>query len=249
MSKFDTLRKEHPVFVFRSYDISESENQAEISFSFSIPGFAEFRPGWTFPKPNNIVVSGDPVFERLAFSLGMAEAVSYWKAVCSPEFLVECGSLNDDQKEWWKKLWFLGLGEFFYINGIEISQQELVNIVCTETAEDVCVTYNHELKGCLVPIGGGKDSALTLETLKNASMDCRCYAINKRQSISASRLMLFISAIVIESGQQYFVSIPYVALPSRPNPRIQTDFLSVRSFICLTNLFKGDAPFLLLKLF
>ncbi len=186
MSKFDTLRKEHPVFVFRSYDINESENQAEVSFSFSIPGFAEFRPGWTFPKPNNIVVSGDPVFERLAFSLGMAEAVSYWKAVCSPEFLVECGSLNDDQKEWWKKLWFLGLGEFFYINGIEISQQELVNIVCTETAEDVCVTYNHELKGCLVPIGGGKDSALTLETLKNAGMDCRCYAINKRQSISAT---------------------------------------------------------------
>lgn len=186
MNKFETFRNEHPVFVFRSYDIKETENSVEIGFSFSIPGLAEFSPGWIFPKPEGMTFSGDRVFERLVFSLGMAEAVSYWKAVCSSEFRVECGSLTEEQKEWWKKLWFLGLGEFCYVNGIEITQQELVNITCTGTAADFGTAANREIKGCLIPIGGGKDSALTLETLKNAGMECRCYAINSRRSISAT---------------------------------------------------------------
>ena len=38
--------------------------------------------------------------------------------------------------------------------------------------------------GCLVPVGGGKDSALSVETLKNARMNCKCYAINERRSIT-----------------------------------------------------------------
>lgn len=186
MNKFAAFRKEHPVFVFRSYDIKETDDSVEMSFSFSIPGLAEFSPGWSFPKPSGMTVSGDPVFERLAFSLGMAEAVSYWKAVCSPEFRVECGFLSESQKQWWKKLWFLGLGEFFYVNGIETSQQELVDIICTGTETESVSPQERERKGCLIPIGGGKDSALTLETLKNFGMECRCYTINRRCSVSGT---------------------------------------------------------------
>lgn len=186
MNKFAAFRNENPVFIFRSYDIKESDEAVEVAFSFEIPGLAQFNPGWRFPKPAGLTVSGDAVFEKLVFNMGMAEAVSYWKAVCSPEFRIECGFLTEEQKKWWKKLWFLGLGEFLFINGIETTQEELVNITCTgkEINADSCA--DRELNGCLIPIGGGKDSALTLETLKNSGMKCRCYAINKRCSISAT---------------------------------------------------------------
>ena len=122
----------------------------------------------------------------MAFSLGMAEAVSYWKAVCSPEMRVECGELSTEQISWWKKLYYLGLGEFFYVNGISTDMDSFVNIVPTGSFDSSLTENKRELNGCLVPIGGGKDSALTIETLTQAGMKCRCYAINKRCSISAT---------------------------------------------------------------
>lgn len=184
MSKFEELRKASPLFVFKTYSITENADSIDVSYEFSIDGTADFHPGWSFPKPEGFSVWNDLTFERLVFSLGMAEAVSYWKAACSPTVRVECGELNADQIVWWKKLWFMGLGEFFYVNGIQTDIDSFADIQCSGkfacTAESDCGEPN----GCLVPIGGGKDSSLTLETLVQAGMKCRCYAINKRNSIS-----------------------------------------------------------------
>lgn len=184
MSKFEELRKASPLFVFKTYSITENADSIDISYEFSIDGTADFHPGWSFPKPEGFSARNDLTFERLVFSLGMAEAVSYWKAACSPTVRVECGELNADQIVWWKKLWFMGLGEFFYVNGIQTDIDSFADIQCSGkfacTAESDCGEPN----GCLVPIGGGKDSSLTLETLVQAGMKCRCYAINKRNSIS-----------------------------------------------------------------
>lgn len=184
MDKYNSFRQEFPVFTYKNYTIDETADAVKISYKFSIDGLAEFNPTWTFPKPADFTVNGDLTFERLAFSLGMAEAVSYWKAACSPVMRVECGELSAEQIQWWKKLYFLGLGEFFYINGINADVESFIDIqslgkfTCTSAAERTAPT------GCLVPIGGGKDSALTLETLTQSGMKCRCYAINSRCSIS-----------------------------------------------------------------
>lgn len=184
MSKFKELRKASPLFVFKTYSITETADSIEISYEFSIDGTADFHPGWSFPKPERFSVQNDLTFERLVFSLGMAEAVSYWKATCSPTVRVDCGELDADQIAWWKKLWFMGLGEFFYVNGIHTDIDSFVDIQCSGQFTSAAEADRSEPNGCLVPIGGGKDSALTLEALVQAGMKCRCYAINKRNSIS-----------------------------------------------------------------
>lgn len=184
MEKFNRFRDENPVFIYDSYSISETADTVEIGFRFIIPGLAEFIPGWSFPKPDNISIKNSSAFERLVFSLGLAEAVSYWKSVCSPEFRIKCGELNDEQINWWKKLWYMGLGEFFYVNGINTNIDDFVSFVPIGHFEISECEAPRVLNGCLVPIGGGKDSALTIETLKNSGMQCRCYSINKRRSIS-----------------------------------------------------------------
>ncbi|SEL58924.1 hypothetical protein SAMN02910353_02959 [Ruminococcus sp. YRD2003] len=188
MEKFEQFRAEAPVFEYKAYTITETEETVEIDYVFSIAGVAEFHPGWSFPRPEGFSVKGDLAFERLAFSLGMAEAVSYWKAACSPLMRVECGSLDEEQIRWWKKLYFLGLGEFFYVNGIKTDIDTFIDIECSGSFSCTSETERLPLSGCLVPIGGGKDSALTLETLTQAGMKCRCYAINKRNSITATVL-------------------------------------------------------------
>ncbi len=182
MDKYLKFRKENPLFLYKSYHIEESADKVEISYDFEIPGLAEFNPKWCFSKPETVSIADDLTFERIVFSLGMVEAVSYWKAVCSPEMRVECGKLSDEQAKWWKKLYFSGLGEFFYVNGINADVDSFVNITSTGSFKNTS-EGSRTLSGCLVPIGGGKDSALTLETLTSAGMQCKCYAINDRCSI------------------------------------------------------------------
>ncbi|MBQ6180071.1 MAG: hypothetical protein IJK31_00090 [Ruminococcus sp.] len=186
MDKFAQFRGDFPIFAYKSFSINETADTIDIAFVFSIEGLADFAPSWSFPKPEGVSVKDDPLFERLAFSMGMAEAVSYWKATCSPKVRVECGELSDEQIQWWKKLWFLGLGEFFYVNGIKTDRDSFVDIISAGKFSLPEKPSQRSLSGCLVPIGGGKDSALTLETLTQAGMKCRCYAINKRCSISGT---------------------------------------------------------------
>ncbi len=182
MERYEQLRAENPIFVYKSYSIADNGETVDITYDFEIEGLAGFQPGWSFPKPAELDLSDDLTFERLAFSLGMVEALSYWKAACSPTMKIECGELSHEQIDWWKKLYFLGLGEFFYVNGISADRDSFINIISCGSFG--CKTESTRVpNGCLVPIGGGKDSALTIETLRNAGMKCRCYAINNRKSI------------------------------------------------------------------
>lgn len=185
MSRYETFRKKYPVFIYKSFKITENADNVEISYEFSVPELADFKPSWVFPKPENIKISDDITFKNLAFSLGMTEAVSYWKAVCSPEFRIECGTLTPEQVNWWKKLYFMGLGEFFYVNKINADFSDFTEIKSCGSFSGESIKHP-EFSGCLVPVGGGKDSALTLETLTRSGVKCRCYGINKRNSITAT---------------------------------------------------------------
>ena len=185
MTKYKIFREKYPVFIYKSYTITDTPDTVDIRYEYSVPELADFNPSWSFPKPENFSVADDATFERLVFSLGMAEAVSYWKAVCSPEMRVDCGELSPEQVQWWKKLYFSGLGEFFYVNGITPDFSDFITIKANGTFSGN-IRKCSELSGCLVPVGGGKDSALTLETLTGAGMKCMCYGINRRNSITAT---------------------------------------------------------------
>ena len=204
MGKYEEFREKYPSFVYKAYHVNETKNTVEIGYEFSIPGLAKFRPSWSFRKPENFSVKGDLTFDRLAFSLGMAEAVSYWKAVCSPEVRVECGELNEEQKQWWKKLWFMGLGELFFVNGISADQDSSVDFVSTGSFDSSLKEAVHDPRGCLVPVGGGKDSALTLETLLKSGMKCMCYSINKRRSITETVRAAGLDSDALIISQRHF---------------------------------------------
>lgn len=115
------------------------------------------------------------------FSLGMAELVSYWKCCCAPKVEIRCGGLSEKQKNMWKKLYFNGLGEFFYRNGIDADFDGFMTIEAPAPLPEK--RFKPRLSGALVPVGGGKDSAVTLELLKKAGEDVTPFAINGRKAI------------------------------------------------------------------
>lgn len=95
------------------------------------------------------------MFKECAFSLGLVELISYWKITCAPNVHIECGSLDETQKKWWKKLYFNGLGEFFYINHIETDIDTFMNLISEGNVIEGEVDYGG-YKGNLIPVGGGK---------------------------------------------------------------------------------------------
>lgn len=166
-TKFEQLRERHPSFVYRGYELSEKDGEILIRYDFSLENGPEFHPETRIEiKDGEKNPFSSPAAERMVFALGMVELVSYWKCACPPTVYVDCGHLDEWDIRWWKKLYFNGLGEFFYRNGISADSETFMNIVCrAENRDYPLFDYSCEELN-LIAVGGGKDSAVTTELLK-----------------------------------------------------------------------------------
>lgn len=189
MSKFEDFRSEYGSFVFKDYSIEKEDGVYKVYLYYSIPRLREFKTRWEFPAAARDIAENDPILKELVFNLGMVEAISYYKCVCPKVVEVECGSLSPDQISWWRKLFYNGLGEFMYRNGIDVTEEELLMIRCIDPATgierdpDIKTVPIHDAasyNGCLVPVGGGKDSVVSLELLSDE--DITTYSINGNET-------------------------------------------------------------------
>lgn len=167
-TKYNSYRQTFPEFVYESYQYDVQPDGLHIVFTFRIGDSICFhptsvvvaRPFLHFDQPAELM-------DRLIFNIGMAELVSYWKCLCPPSVKVECGSLNESQRNFWKNVYYHGLGEFFYTNGIEASISDFMDIVApNEYAPCSLSPSTTAANDYLVPIGGGKDSVVTLDLLR-----------------------------------------------------------------------------------
>lgn len=181
MDKFNELRTKYPTFEYLSYFIEEAEDAINVTYKFNVPGLTIFNPTWKFPKAKSTVLSENDrkILEIAIFNLGMIEVISYIKATCSPILIVKAGNLTKQQIEWYKKLYINGLGEFFYINGL-VEEMNIDTFLDIKVEQNIIepIRMDKKLEGNLIPVGGGKDSNLTLEVLKGG--DNTCYIVNPR---------------------------------------------------------------------
>ena len=172
-TKYNSFRQTYPKFVYESYQYDVQPDGLHIVFTFRIADDIVFTPTAFIPaRPFLHFDQPREVLDTLVFHIGMIEIISYWKCLCPPVVEVRCGSLSPEQILFWKKLYYNGLGEFFYINDISATQADFLNIVSPSSASKPLPTLStHFLypKNHLIPIGGGKDSVVTLELLQDAA--------------------------------------------------------------------------------
>jgi hypothetical protein len=164
--EFLRLREEFPFFVYESYDFNLNVTGLEGVFHFRLGDRLYFSPSFFIPRrafflPDKTI---RPHLSELVFQIGMIELISYWKAACPPVVEVRAGALTKGQCEWWKEIYYKGLGEFFYLNGIDTSPDSFMKIKSNEVSVRK-IAAHRELSGMLIPVGGGKDSVVTLELL------------------------------------------------------------------------------------
>ena len=197
--EFKQFRKEYKEFYYNSYSIKEDEEAIYIEFEFEIPNLTKFNPKLKILKKNMKLKNiNTPYVKNMVFNMGLIELISYWKVACSPQVIIKCGYLSKEQIDFWKKIYFYGLGELFYTNNIKTNIEEFMNIKTTGNK----IEYD-EIKdlsdGYIVPIGGGKDSVVTLETLKLDKNKDYCLIINpKPVTLECAKIAGFENDNIIE---------------------------------------------------
>lgn len=193
MNKFEELRSKYKEFIYKDYKITEDKEIIKIEYLFEIPNLSVFKPIIEIEKRNIDFKNINSNFvKNLVFNIGMIELISYWKSACPKKVIIECGSLNEEQINWFKKLYYYGLGEYRYINNIEVSAKDMLEIE-VKTKEEYKLDFdgfdNSSLKGTLIPIGGGKDSCVTAELLKEEKDDNLCLIIGgKEPSVKSAEI-------------------------------------------------------------
>ena len=176
MDKFNELRTKYTDFIYDKYEINDTGETYKITYYFEIPSLITFTPSYEIKK-DLLQRDIDDFAKYLIFHIGLVELISYWKCACPKNVEIKAGFIDEEQIKFFKKLYYYGLGEFFYKNGIDISEEEFMNIKVTGEKIDYHVDCHPE--GNLIPVGGGKDSCVSLELLKG--MNNMPVAINPKE--------------------------------------------------------------------
>jgi hypothetical protein len=191
--RFEELRRRHPRFIYERFTLGRAGQSLHAQFRFRLEPDIEFTPETFIKTLDWARVEEMPraVLEDLFFPLGLIEMMSYWKAACSPEIVVRAGALTNEQITWWTELLRKGMGEYFYVNEIDFRAPDLVRVISAGTRDSEFANRDsgtaekrmpsHESRD-LVLTSGGKDSVVTLETLRAAGRPFDCLLLNPAQA-------------------------------------------------------------------
>lgn len=188
MPNLDQLRAQHPRLIYKSYQHQLVGSDLILTWHLLLEPNLEFHPQLKIHHvgPENYAQLTD----QLVFQLGLMEIPTYWKAACSPEIIIEAGALDEAQINWWHDLLIQGQGEFFYLNQIDFTKPNFVKIISAgqnATNHKVPSNYqfnNSQFSSTLIPLGGGKDSIVTLELLKKAIPNqIKLFTLNPTQAV------------------------------------------------------------------
>ncbi len=174
--------KPHSTFIFESYLFDEEAGKIELRYSLDHE--VEFTETLLLPTPvPHVSDAKHEVLDRALFALHLIGGISYYKTCLPKEMEIRSGALTKEQAAFWNTVYENGLGEFFYRN--QIDYRGLVKFPAVTNSEYQALVPEKDLRPetrdlrVLVPVGGGKDSMVTVELLKKAGYKSTLYRMGK----------------------------------------------------------------------
>ena len=163
--------KQFSTFIFDKYSWNPATGTIELRYS--LDDQIHFIETLTLPRPPHIDVPQEELDAAL-FALHLIGGISYYKTCLPKTMEIRSGSLNEEQAKFWNSVYENGLGEFFYKNDIDF--QGLINFPITNKSSAPNPNPNPNpdpspRSRTLVPLGGGKDSVVTMEKLRERGAD------------------------------------------------------------------------------
>lgn len=159
-------------FVFKGYK-SDLE-KGEVLFHFGLRGEKniDFIEKISFP-PIKISIPQE-LLRSVLNNLMLVVGISYWKLYCPKEIIIESNFLTQEQAEFWNTVYTKGLGEFFYKNKIDF--RGLINFPYGKQAAFSPTSFPRKDR-TILGLGGGKDSIVVAEFLKQKNKDFDLFAV------------------------------------------------------------------------
>ena len=171
-AKFDEFRAKYPDFSYLDYSWAREGASLGMSFTYALSTTDIVTTTLTMNLPEEVSDEMIRLHEDFIFRIGLIEALSYWKAYCSPRIHIKCGTLSPNEIAWWNEIWFEGMGEFRYRNGLleETSDSWVEFVLDSGTHIEPIAPHNFEnLSGNMIAFTGGKDSTLALGLLRDGN--------------------------------------------------------------------------------
>lgn len=150
------------IFHFHSYTLDRQART--ISLRYALDDAVQFEEVLSLPETMEFRITDEDALDRALFALHLIGGISYYKTTLAPEIAIHSGTLHSGQADFWNHVYLHGLGEFYYRNGIDI--QRRAHFPSGDTPPPAIATADGRPMHALTAIGGGKDSLVSIEMLK-----------------------------------------------------------------------------------
>ncbi len=142
----------------------------------------------------------DPACAGALLGLHLAAGTSYWKTSLPRTIVLEAARLSDDEAQFWTDVYTLGLGEFFYRNGID--PRGRVAFGGGGAGVEIARARPAATALPLLLWGGGKDSVVSHEVLAGAGVSHELLSVGRSEWEWIDRSAAFAAAPlhVVERG-------------------------------------------------
>ena len=168
-------------FLFETYRHDRAENALVLCYRFADGPRFEERLSFDFAAPP-LSADAEEVLDRIFRLIFLMSGVSYYKAYVAPVLRCTAFALDRNTAQFLQRFYEQGLAEFAWKNRIALAGH------CRFAWEPVTppgpVAIGLRRRTC-VPIGGGKDSIVTLECLRKAGEDLILFSLGDAEPIAA----------------------------------------------------------------
>ncbi len=172
---------EYKEFIFESYHYDPAVSTLSLRYRFSEgPSFQETLV-FDFAA-RALSATESQVLDRIFRLVFLTSGVSYYKAYIPKTLICESFPIDENTAEFLHKFYEKGLAEFGFRNGISLNNH--FRIQSTAAPATAPIALNLPRRTC-VPVGGGKDSIVTIECLKRSGEPLILFSLGDAEPINA----------------------------------------------------------------
>lgn len=152
-------------FFYKSFDFNADTGVLSLVYATDEP--RTFVEKITFAgAPFHLTDPQQSVLNKIFFLTHIAFGISYYKGFIPDHLVVQSGTLTPQQARFFDKFYLYGLGEFAVKNNLDLTQK----IHFPDGADSQTLPPLTLQQRALVPLGGGKDSCVSVELIKRLSV-------------------------------------------------------------------------------
>jgi hypothetical protein len=168
-------------FVFDDYRYDPA--RSTLSLCYGYPGGPRFEEQLIFDfVPRQLSPAAGEVLDRIFRLILLLSGVSYYKAFIPKVLTCRAFELDERTAEFLQKFYEKGLAEFAFRNGVSLRGH--LRFQSSSAPAPTPITVDLPRRTC-VPVGGGKDSIVTIECLRQGGEPPMLFSLGDAEPIAA----------------------------------------------------------------